>query len=86
MAGIKIEVIRPFLVRGDHCGPAGRIVSLAPADALLVLESGRGKLVNDSDMTPLREVQRKATAAALKSEGRPWHARSEADGGPWRRA
>jgi hypothetical protein len=73
---IKIEVLRPFHACGAVFSKAGAIVALPPADALLVLESGRGKLVNQADAQTLRELQ-KQPKAALKAEAHP-------PGGPWR--
>ena len=70
MSTIKIEVLRPFHACGDQFREVGAIVALPVADALLVIESGRGKLVSQADMQTLRELSQEQTKAALRAEAR----------------
>lgn len=42
VAAVRIRITRPCLVRGQPL-PAGQVVDLAPADAVLVTLAGRGE-------------------------------------------
>jgi hypothetical protein len=82
---IMCRVLRPLWHRGRSY-PAGETFSATAREAQSVLESGRGELVRAEDLPRVRAAAQADTAQALKTAGRPWHARSEADGGPWRPA
>ena len=67
---VLVVAVRAFRARGQAFA-AGEKVSLRPLDALSVLESGRGQLVDQADIERLRAVARAATDAALKATPRP---------------
>ncbi len=66
---ILIVAVRPFHAHGQAFA-AGEKAALRPLEALSVLESGRGQLVDQADIERLRAVARAATDAVLKASPR----------------
>lgn len=67
---IRVVALRAFRVR-ELVVEKGSVAKLSVGDAALALESGRGELVDKSDMAQLVAHQKREVAAALKAEGRP---------------
>lgn len=82
---IKVIVTRPLMYRGER-RERNEVLTVSPADAWQLCSGGRAELRDPRDGAAVKAAVQAEVAATLKAEGRPWDMRSEADGGPWRRA
>lgn len=83
MSTVKLRILRPVLIAG-HATPAGDVVTLHALEAADLLDvSGAAVLVDARDAEAVRQARQRATVAALRAEGRPWHGAQTA--APWQR-
>lgn len=82
MSTVQVRALRAFRACGDTFA-AGAVAELSPGDAALVLESGRGELVDpQADLLAVRDAVHAANRLALKKAG--GMGRVAQSDGPWR--
>ncbi len=80
---ILCKVLRPLVLRGER-QEAGTTLKATPAEAALILESGRGELVHKDDMAAVKTAVDGATAKTLRQTAASCSFDRGSDG-PWQR-